>query len=883
MNYLKRGMRMKSALEQLLKPELKNIMHQAMAENRNYLMEHECKKILEGIGVTTTGYLVAGSSDEAVTMSSDIGYPVVMKIVSPDVVHKTDEGGVKLNLTNADQVRAAYQEIVDRFKDKRIAGIAVQKMAKPGQEAIIGVTRDPVFGPMIMFGLGGIFVEVLKDVSFRILPITGRDAAEMIEEIKGYAVLKGARGQAVDIPAVKSLLIQISQLVMENPEIAELDLNPLFLYTEGYSAVDARMFISEPVIPESVTEKKNEDLRDFFYPHSIAVLGASDVKGKLGYNVFWNLTNHNFAGKLYPINPGKDSVLGVKAYKSILDVPDAVDLAIVVVPAKGVVLAIEECCSKDIRFVVVITAGFAETGEQGKIAQSRIGSIMREKGCRILGPNCAGVVNTLHNMVQSIGLLDDLEKGNVGMIAQAGVYASGILTGLRKVQNFGIVATIGNKMDISETDILEYLTDDDQIKVVAMYMEDVRSGKRFVDVASRATVKKPVIVLKAGRTEAGKKAVSSHTASLAGNDEVNSAAFRQSGIIRARDNEHLFGLIRAFSKQPLPKGDGTMVITYTGSLGVAATDTLYAYNMRLAILEPEIKNQIKAILPDFAMISNPIDCSFSMTPDQVRKLIELGREGNDVHSFLVVLQGEMLGDFVEAMKDIDYKGKPVVCCVACKEFMIDDVVKMEKAGIPVYSTAEMAAEILSDMYYYNLRKQNRIAESITRHLHENALTINRKPVHLRLIEKTDVDLWTDFVKSCSDKSLRARFHSPFHPTPEKARRFCNLNPEDEIAIVAEMHDERRRSFIGIARLNKSEHSENEAEFSVIVSDSWQKNNLGRLLSTKCIEVARQRGFNAIRVKADPKNTAAIKIVKDLDFQTDYQQGQMLSMSLWLSA
>ncbi len=556
------------------------MIHQAVRDNRSYLMEHESKEILEGIGVATTGYLVARSEDEALAICEKIGFPVVMKIVSPDVVHKTDAGGVKLNVSSAEDARRAYRDILETFNtsNRRRGGAA---HGAPGIEAIIGVKRDPSFGPLIMFGLGGVFVEVLRDVSFRILPITEKDAAEMINDIRGSDILKGYRGQAVDLESLKKLLLKISRLVVENPEIQELDLNPLFLYRDGYVTVDARMFVSEPALPEKVSPTGAESLRDFFYPASIAVIGASDVKGKLGYNVFWNLVNHDFPGKLYPINPGKNSVMGVRAYKSIRDVEGPVDLAIVIVPAKAAEAAIADCAAKGVRFVVVEAAGFAESGAEGKAAQARIEKIIRENGLRVLGPNCSGVINTHHNMVQSIGLLEGLKKGNVGMVAQAGVYAAGILTGLSNVLDFGIVATIGNKMDINETDILEYLSDDDHISTIVMYMEDIRSGKRFVDVASRAAVRKPVIVLKSGRTEAGKKAVSSHTASLAGNDEVNSAAFKQCGVIRARDNEHLFALARAVSKQPVPQGNGTRGITYTGSLGVAATDMLYLSGMRL--------------------------------------------------------------------------------------------------------------------------------------------------------------------------------------------------------------------------------------------------------------------------------------------------------------
>ncbi|MCE5212419.1 MAG: acetate--CoA ligase family protein, partial [Deltaproteobacteria bacterium] len=250
---------------------LAEVIHQAVRDNRSYLMEHETKEILEGIGIKTTGFLVARSEDEALAMSEKIGFPVVMKIVSPDVVHKTDAGGVKLNLTCTEDVSKAYREILETFKFQHIEGVTIQKMAKPGIEAIIGVTRDPSFGPLIMFGLGGVFVEVLRDVSFRILPITEKDASEMIAEIRGAAILEGYRGKAVDLESLSQLLLKISRLVVENHEISELDLNPLFLYPDGYITVDARMFVSESSPKENITPTGRESLRDFFYPKSIAV------------------------------------------------------------------------------------------------------------------------------------------------------------------------------------------------------------------------------------------------------------------------------------------------------------------------------------------------------------------------------------------------------------------------------------------------------------------------------------------------------------------------------------------------------------------------------------------------------------------------------------
>jgi len=308
-------------------------------------------------------------------------------------------------------------------------------------------------------------------------------------------------------------------------------------------------------------------------------------------------------------------------------------------------------------------------------------------------------------MVQSIGIVDVLCQGNIGLVSQAGVCAAGMLWGLRHVMDFGIVATIGNKLDINETDMLEAVSMDDNVNIIAMYLESVKGGRRFIDVAKRITKTKPIIVLKAGRTEAGRKAVASHTASMAGNDMVYEAIFRQAGIIRARDYEHMFNLTRALSKQPLPEKEGVFIITYAGSLGVISADAIIDNGMKLSELEPELKERLCDLLPKYVGGMNPVDYTFSMDAETVRRTIEIGVESEDVGSFIVVLQAEVLGSYVEPLGDIDYKGKPVMACVAGKEFAIDDVIKMEKAGIPVYQTPEQCADAIAVMHRYWLRSR----------------------------------------------------------------------------------------------------------------------------------------------------------------------------------
>ena len=679
----------------------KEIIDQAKAVGRTYLMEHESKAILESLGITTAKSIVARTEDEAAEVFMTLASPVALKVLSPDVVHKSDAGGVKLNLKDADGVRAAFRDIVRAFPGKKVEGISVQKMARPGVEVIVGVTNDATFGPMLMFGLGGVFVEVLKDVSFRSIPITESDAQDMIEEIKGYALLKGSRGYSADIKKLKDLLMRVSDYVMKNPEIAEMDLNPVFLYPDGYMVVDARIILGEP--RPSPPALVSRDLHDLFYPKSIAVIGASGTPGKLGWNVFTNLVSHNFRGMLYPINPKADEIHGLKAYPCISAVPESVDVAIILVSAGVTPDVVDECCKFGVRYIVVESAGFAELGPDGKKIELRMKEIADRYGVRLLGPNCSGIINTHCSMVQSIGIVDALSTGSIGLVSQAGVCAAGMLWGLRQIMDFGIIATIGNKLDINETDIMEAVSKDENINVICMYLESVKGGRRFIDEARRITLEKPIVVLKSGRTDAGKKAVASHTASLAGNDLIFSAAFRQSGIIRARDYEHMFNLARTISKQPFPGREGVFIITYAGSLGVIAADAITDNGMRLAELEPPLKERLKKLLPDYVCGMNPVDYTFSQDAETVKRTIEIGVDSSDVGSFIVILQAEILESYPDTLKSIDYRGKPIIACVAGKEFAMPGVIKMEKAGIPVFSTPDQVADALGIMYRHYKR------------------------------------------------------------------------------------------------------------------------------------------------------------------------------------
>jgi GNAT superfamily N-acetyltransferase len=479
-------------------------------------------------------------------------------------------------------------------------------------------------------------------------------------------------------------------------------------------------------------------------------------------------------------------------------------------------------------------------------------------------------------------LSETFKKGTIGLIVPNDTYTTGIVGKLRNVLDLEIVATTGGKAGINKTDLLQRFIDDDRISVIVIPMESIRGDKYFVDAVKRAVPRKPVIILRSAEREDDEESMPPYTASPASSDEISGLLLSHGGAILVRDNEHLFALARAFSKQPLPTGNEVLVISHADSLSVAAAESLYLSNMRPATLEPHLQQRLEKTLSPCTSIGDGHDFSFTMTPRHLKSFIEIGIESNNVNSFIIGLHGERLNSYIEIMKDIDYKGKPIVCCAAFKELLTNNMVKMERVGIPVYSTVKMAVEVLGWMYHYGMRRRSAVADSIAHHLPTSTLYVDNTPVRLRLINAKDIDLWTDFVNSCSKESLWMRFLAPFSATPERAKRFCNVDPEEEIAVVAEIKLDNQYKFLGIARLIKNKRREGEAEYAIIIYDPWQNKRLGRILSKQCFELAREKGYKTIRAEAILKNHSMIKIFRHFNFSFDGKEENMISTSLNLS-
>ncbi len=446
------------------------------------------------------------------------------------------------------------------------------------------------------------------------------------------------------------------------------------------------------------------DLEKLFYPESLAVIGASDKEGKLGYNVLRNLLDHEYEGRIYPVNPKYDEIQGLKAYESVKEIEGNLDSAVSIVPASYTPDVVEECFEAGAEFVSVQAAGFGEKGGEGKEIEDQLRELVEEYDSHILGPNCTGVINVNNGLCQAIGRVEKLDLGNIGLIAQAGVYAAGILWGLKDIMDFSMIATIGNKMDIDETDVLKYMGNENTVDVIAMYMEDTERGGDFLDIARETVKDKPIVLLKGGRTEEGKKSAATHTGSIGGPREVYETIFKEGRIIQADDNDHMFDITRAFSKQPLPTTDKMMIITYSGSQGITATDTLNEEGLGLAELQDSTEEKIVEMIPDIIEGTNPADLTFDQYPEQVRKIIEIAKEDEEVGGFIVNLQPEILQSYVDEFSKLDSGGKPVLTSVTGKEFIMDTVVEIENLGYPIFATPERAARVVSEMWRYKSRE-----------------------------------------------------------------------------------------------------------------------------------------------------------------------------------
>src|SRR5690349_15969643 len=699
------------------KNAVRSIIDKVKSEGRTSLTAPEGKLVCDAYGIPVPKEGVAKTPAEAAKLATGMGFPVVLKIVSPEILHKTEAGGVLVGVKNAADVEQGFATIMDnakKYNDKAtLAGVQVQQMLQGGQEVIIGAVTDPSFGKLVAFGLGGILVEVLKDATFRLGPATKDDALSMLDGIAAAEMLKGVRGAAgVDRDALATMIERVSQLVSDFPEVSELDLNPVFATDNGATAADVRIVIDAQPAQQRYRPAHDDIVKSMnriMKPDSVAVIGASSEAGKIGNSVMKNLINGGYQGKLYPIHPKAEEIMGHKAYKSVKDVPGDIDVAVFAIPAKFVAQALVEVGEKGIPGAVLIPSGFAETGNVE--GQKEIQEIGRKYNVRLMGPNIYGFYYTWKNLCATFCTAYDV-KGHAALSSQSGGIGMAII-GFSRSAKMGVSAIVGlgNKSDIDEDDLLTFFEQDENTHIIAQHCEDLKDGRAFAEVAKRVSKKKPVIMLKAGRTSAGAAAASSHTGALAGNDKIYEDVLRQSGVIRAKSLRDLLDFARGVPLLPTPKGENVVIITGAGGSGVLLSDAC-VYN-GLKLLKPmpaDLDAAFRKFIPPFGAAGNPVDITGGEPPITYMNTVRLGLEDDRIHALILgywhtIVTPPMVfaKNMVQVVNEMKEKGKikPVVASLAGDVEVEEAAQYLYENGIPAYAySTEIPVEILGAKYQW---------------------------------------------------------------------------------------------------------------------------------------------------------------------------------------
>jgi acetyl coenzyme A synthetase (ADP forming)-like protein len=696
------------------KDAVRKILDLVKADKRTSLTAPEGKLVCDAYGIPVPKEGVAKSAGEAAKIATDMGFPVVMKIVSPDILHKTEAGGVMVGVKTATDVEKNYAAILANAKkyksDAKIEGIQVQQMLLGGQEVIVGAVTDGSFGKLVAFGLGGVLVEVLKDITFRLAPATKQDALSMLDGIQAHEMLKGVRGSdPANRDAIADIIVNVSRLITDFPEIAEMDLNPVFATKTNAIAADVRIvvdFAPKPPRPRPNHDDIVRQMNRIMKPKSVAVIGASAENGKIGNSVMKNLINGGYKGEIYPIHPKADEILGKKVYKSVKDIPGEVDIAVFAIPASLVAGALTECGEKKVVGAILIPSGYAETGNIK--GQEEIQAIGQKYGIRLMGPNIYGFYYTPANLCATFCTAYDV-KGSAALSSQSGGIGMAII-GFSRSAKMGVSAIVGlgNKSDIDEDDLLTFFEQDDNTQIIAQHCEDLKDGRAFAEVAKRVSKKKPIVVLKAGRTSAGAKAASSHTGALAGNDKIYEDVFNQSGVIRARSLRDMLEFARGIPVLPTPKGENVVIITGAGGSGVLLSDACIDNKLSLMTIPPDLDAAFRKFIPPFGAAGNPVDITGGEPPITYVNTVKLGLEDPRIHSLILgywhtIVTPPMVfaKNMVEVKNAMKAKGieKPIVASLAGDIEVEEAADYLYQNGIVAYAySTEIPVAVLGAKY-----------------------------------------------------------------------------------------------------------------------------------------------------------------------------------------
>ena len=691
---------------------VKQIFDETIQTDHKVITEEVAKSILKSYGIKVPGYALVNSADQAAKAARKLGFPLVMKVVSPQILHKTDVGGVKVGIDNVKDIKKTFSDMYKRLSKKKgvqLKGILLEKMVPKGIELIVGLQNDPQFGPVIMVGIGGVLTEIFRDVAFRMLPITIDDAKSMLDELKGSKMLKGFRGSApIDINMLSKALVQIGKLGVDNAShFDSIDFNPIVVYPKSYAVVDAKIILRKEIKPDAISEAQpnSKHMEMFFTPQSVALVGASATPGKIGNSVLDSLAKHDYKGKVFPINPKQEEILGIKCYPSISAVPEKIDLVVVCVDLSVTPPVLEECAKKGVHSVVIVSGGGKELGGERAAYEAEVKRLSEKYEIRIIGPNCIGMFNAANRLdcaFQGQARMVRAKLGPVALLSQSGTMG---ISFLETADSFGLskMVSYGNRSDIDEADMIWYLADDPQTQVIALYVEGFGDGRKFINTAKRvmAEKKKPVVIWKSGRSEAGAKQAASHTGSLGGSNAIIMGAFKQAGIISVDSYQELAGVAKALAWQPAAKGNRAALCSNGAGPMIGAIDHFERLGLSLAkVTEDTRKKMVEHFPPTYVVgKGNPADVTGGANADDYRFTIQSFMDDPNVDIIMpwFVFQDDPLEETI-----IDYlaefsnqRKKPVIVGGNGGPYTQKISALIEQKGVPVYDDIRTWAAVAS--------------------------------------------------------------------------------------------------------------------------------------------------------------------------------------------
>nr|WP_319495278.1 acetate--CoA ligase family protein [uncultured Desulfobacter sp.] len=572
--------------------------------------EDRAKDIFKQLGIPVVREIRIKAMADLHGAAQTIGFPVVLKGIARQILHKTEAGMVEVGITTEADLKKSAQKMKSLAGDS-FEAFLIQPMIQGKRQFTAGMFKEPQFGPVIMFGVGGVLTEALKDTVFRLAPLSKTDIDAMLDSLRSRALLESFRGEAaVNRPVFESVLRRLSDLAISCPGIREIDINPLIIKPDGDPvAVDGLMIFekyeNDGTHPHPTIDFKS--LYTTFYPKTIAFVGASAVPGKWGHLLLTNAYAGNFKGEIFLVNPKGGKIMGRDVHKTIDDIKGDVDLAFVTVPANRVMDLVPALKKKRVKGMVLITSGFREVGDQGRQLEDEIMAAAKKAGITVIGPNTMGICNP-HASLYASGANALPFPGTTAMISQSGNIGTQLLA-FAEQQGIGIRLFVGsgNEAMISTEDYMQLLEDDDLTRTVVLYIESVKNGRRFFESASRLSATKPVVLLKGGRTQDGKRAAAGHTGAMASDSAVFHAACTQAGIIQVEQPLELLDMSTVFSSLPMPKGGRVALMTLGGGWGVVTTDLCAEYGLEIPKLSNETLERLNAFLPDFWSHDNPVD------------------------------------------------------------------------------------------------------------------------------------------------------------------------------------------------------------------------------------------------------------------------------------